>query len=106
MRFGHQYAPDVAQYSNEEMRLYDSLGPLARSAIGRSPRIIDVAKVVREVKTNRPMSDLDGEGFMRSLEGDILDQRVAEFIERLIKQTTGKSMDEFVIEARNRRKIA
>ena len=105
LRFGAYDGVPVAAASNAEMQLYDQLGPLARAAIGKSPRIINIANVLREVKTKRPMTDMDSEGMMRPLERDELDRRIAAFITRLIEGSTGKKFEEFVIEPKRRRRV-
>jgi|SRR5882672_694117 len=43
---GHKSAGEIARYSDQEMLLYDRLGPKARAAIGASHRVIDIKAVL------------------------------------------------------------
>src|SRR5882672_2399122 len=43
---GHKSAGEIARYSDQEMLLYDRLGPKARAVIGASHRVIDIKAVL------------------------------------------------------------
>src|SRR5258706_12403065 len=43
---GHKSAGEIARYSDQEMLLYDRLGPKTRATIGAAPRINDIKAVL------------------------------------------------------------
>lgn len=43
---GHKSAGEIARYSDQEMLLYDRLGPKTRATIGAAHRIIDIRAVL------------------------------------------------------------
>lgn len=71
---GHKSAVEIAQYSNQEMRLYDRLGPLAKVAIGNAHRILNIASCLNQFQRGREPIEHNGDFYpapaYNSPEGD------------------------------------
>ncbi len=89
----------VAEYSNNEMRLYDRLGPKAKAAIGNAHRIIDIAFCLNQFQRGREPVERNGNFYpapaYNSPDGDA---EFARWIEdKVIRKDAKLSLDQLIL---------
>lgn len=94
----------VAAENDHEQFLTDRLGPLARFQVQNSPRMLNVAAILKEFQAGRNPIEIDGEFYpappYNSPDGD---KEFASFIERYLKKATGMTVEDATLIARHRR---
>lgn len=94
----HAFGRDIAQYSNQEMRLYDRLGPKAKIAIGNAHRIIDIARVLAEFQRQRGPIEIDGDFYPApAFNSEAGDADFARWIEKVVRSDALMSIDDLTL---------
>lgn len=88
----------IGDESNREQMLYDRLGPLTRQVVRDSPRILNLAAVLREFANKRDPIEIDGDFYPApSIYQPAGDKELATYIEDIIRRTMGKPAWHFVM---------
>lgn len=92
-----------------DMRIYDSLGPLARAAIDNSPVEITITRLLSAFETERRhemIASCRDDLYFAPIDTQEADRQFAAYIQRSIRVRYGKPADYFVMERRRGRRAS
>src|SRR6266436_4160303 len=95
----NSYMRHIGHYSDQEMLLYDRLGPKARAAIGAAHRLVHINKVLAAFQRQRGSVEINGDFYpapaYNSSDGDA---EFAKWIEdNVIRGDAKMSLDELIL---------